>query len=93
MKNRKLAEHDRQLIANHFDSEPLALRQLIEPNRSKVVNLRGAIPDEVVPSLLMVALLVDDADLREFRSQPFEPLDNQAKLIGKLPVFRVALMP
>jgi hypothetical protein len=76
MKNRQLTKHDRQLIANHFDAEPLALRQFIEPNRCEVVNLRGAIPDEVIPSFLVITLLVDYADLRELRPKPLKPLNN-----------------
>jgi hypothetical protein len=93
VKNRQLTKHDRQLIANHFDAEPLALRQLIEPNRCKVVNLRGSIPNKMVPSLLVVALLVDHANLREFGPKPLKPLDNQSQLLRKSPMFRVALMP
>jgi hypothetical protein len=76
VKNRKFAKHDRQLIANHFDSEPLALRQLIESHRCKVVNLRSPIPNEMIPSLLVIALLVDDSGFRELRPKPLKPLDN-----------------
>jgi hypothetical protein len=76
VKNRKFAKHDRQLIANHFDSEPLALRQLIEPYRCQVVNLRGSIPNKMVPSLLVIALLVDYAGLRELRPKPLKPLND-----------------
>jgi hypothetical protein len=33
VKHRKLSEHDRKLIANHFNAEPLALRQLVNSHR------------------------------------------------------------
>jgi hypothetical protein len=33
VQDRKLSEHDRQLIANHLDAEPLALRQLVNSHR------------------------------------------------------------
>jgi hypothetical protein len=76
VQDRKLSEHDRQLIADHLDAESLALRKLVNSHSCKVVNLRCSIPNKVIPSLLMVALLVDDADFRELRPKPLKTLND-----------------
>ena len=93
VQNRELARHDDPLVLDESHVEIVHAIPVVYSHDRIVGNLRGMLPEPLLPTLFVVAELHGDRDAVELLPHPFQEGAAGVQLLAKVPVLGILLVP